>query len=266
VLYGVIKIRLVEKNPHLREARRERLSWHEDISCLEKVEYGSVVSNELIDSLPFHRVVMDGHLKEIYTGFDGGKFRETIDTPSSDELSAYFKALGIELQQGQAAEVNLNGAGWIESAGRLFEKGFVITVDYGWPAKELYSPERGRGTFMCHFRHTLSEDPYANIGLQDITAHVDFTTLVNRGRSSGLELTGFTTQKNFLLGLGVLEELTPVDDPGIGSYSHIRRNQEISELIMPGGAGDTFKVLVQHKGIPRPALKGFSFKDMSAYL
>ncbi len=140
-----------------------------------------------------------------------------------------------------------------------------MTIDYGLPARELYSPERGP-TLMCHRRHTVNTNPYVNIGSQDITTHVDFTGLVKSGASAGLELTGFTTQKNFLLGLGILEELSPATELGIGDAGKVSHNRAIAELIMPGGMGDTFKVLVQHKGIQAPSLKGFSFKDMRSYL
>ena len=105
-----------------------------------------------------------------------------------------------------------------------------------------------------------------NIGMQDITAHVDFTTLAAQGEKAGLELTGFTTQKNFLLGLGILEELQPSENAGLENREKISRNRELVQLITPGGAGDAFKVLVQHKGIKKPELKGFSFKDMSGRL
>ena len=119
---------------------------------------------------------------------------------------------------------------------------------------------------MCHRRHTINANPYINIGSQDITTHVDFTGLVKSGASAGLELTGFTTQKNFLLGLGILEELKPATELGVGDIEKVTHNRAIAELIMPGGMGDTFKVLVQHKGIDPPVLKGFSFKEMSSYL
>jgi SAM-dependent MidA family methyltransferase len=264
-LYGLIKVRLVEANPNLNEPASGRITWCKDISEIGPVRAGIVLSNELIDSFPVHMVVCDGGLKEIFVGFDGASFIEVAGKPSTGELAAYFKELGIELAEGQRAEVNLRALEWLKAAGALLGSGFVMTIDYGLPARELYSPERGP-TLLCHHRHTINDNPYMNIGLQDITTHVDFTGLVKSGAGSRLELTGFTTQKNFLLGLGILEELSAAPDLDFKDSEKVMQNRAITELIMPGGMGDTFKVLVQHKGMEKPALKGFSFKEMSSYL
>jgi SAM-dependent MidA family methyltransferase len=270
-LFAVMRMTIVESNPALigageaGEAGSGRITRCRDISELSGIEAGVILSNELIDSFAVHIVVRDGVLKEICVDFDGEAFVEVAGAPSTPALATYFEAIDVELAEGQRAEVNLRGGEWLKEAGALLDRGFVITIDYGLPARELYSPERGP-TLMCHRRHTLSTNPYVNIGSQDITTHVDFTGLVKSGASAGLELTGFTTQKNFLLGLGILEELSPATELGIGDAEKVSHNRAIAELIMPGGMGDTFKVLVQHKGIEAPSLKGFSFKDMRSYL
>ncbi len=263
-LYRVIKIRLVEKNPYLREPSNEHITWHEEITGLDPVK-GCIISNELIDSFPAHRVEERGGLKEVYVGFDGSSLIDVYGPPSTPELVEYFKKAGIELVEGQKAEVNLNAGRWVHTAAKIIDKGFIITIDYGLPARELYAPER-KGTLLCHCRHTLNDNPFLNIGRQDITTHVDFTALVIEGRSLGLELTGFTTQKNFLLGLGILDELMETSELDLKNYDRIKHNQALKELVMPGGMGDTFKVLVQHKGMEKQALLGFSFKDMSRCL
>lgn len=286
-LYDVIKVRLIEKNPYLRGEPSQRvepsrmekpyanISWHEDFTGLERPACACVLSNELIDSFPVHRVLwvepsqMAGELKEIYVDYVDGRFVERLGEPSTDELAAYIKDSGIEPVDGMIMEINLNACKWLETVSAFISNGFVITIDYGLPARELYSPERCAGSLMCHYRHTLNDNPYINVGRQDITAHVDFSMLMNRGNALGLRLTGFTTQKNFFLGLGIIEELKEADASGPrgDDYEKIKYNRALAQLISPGGMGDTFKVMVQHKGMEeRPSLKGFSFKDMSRCL
>lgn len=266
-LGNIIKAHLIEKNPNLREAPFGRISWHEDLKKVPGPVTGCILSNELIDSFPVHRFEFrGGKLLEVYTGFDGETFIDVYGPPSTTELEVYFRELGIELAEGQKGEVNISAIKWIKEAASLLSKGFIITIDYGLPAKELYFPER-KGTLLCHYRHTLNDNPYLNIGSQDITAHADFTMLAKAGAEAGLSTAGFTTQKNFLLGLGILEELKEATDLDLENQEKISFNRALSRLIMPGGMGDTFKVLIQHKGVEgTPVLSGFSFKNMLNYL
>ncbi len=263
-LSRTMELTAVDCNPSL-SSKVSGIKRCGDISELEGIGAGVIISNELIDSFAVNIVVNDSSLKEIYVDFDGEKFIEVAGPLSTPALKRYFEEIGVELVSGQRAEVNLAACEWLGKAGALIEKGFIITIDYGMPARELYAPERGP-TLMCHRRHTLNTNPYINIGSQDITTHVDFTSLVKGGAACGLDLTGFTTQKNFLLGLGILEELSPATELNVADADKVTHNRAIAELIMPGGMGDTFKVLVQHKGIEAPTLKGFSFKEMSSYL
>ena len=143
----------------------------------------------------------------------------------------------------------------------MIDKGFIVTIDYGLPAKELFHPDRGGG-LQCYYRHTMSDNPYQRIGYQDITSKVDFTSLALAGREAGLEVTGFTTQFYFLTGIGVWSELKEVAEIGINDIDTLKWNQGIKELALPGGMGDDFKVLIQHKGVENPALKCLSFKDL----
>jgi SAM-dependent MidA family methyltransferase len=261
-----VRATLLEKNPYLREPPSGRVRWLEDLEELEGPVTGCILSNELMDALPFHRVTQGDTLRELYVGLDNGdRLVDVEGEPSTDELPGYFDALKIRLNSGQKAEVGLKARHWIQRAGRLMDRGFVMTIDYGMPARELYSPGRG-GTLMCHYRHTMNDDPYRATGSQDITAHVDFTTLKRAGEDVGLETTGFTLQSYFLLGLGVVEELRQVGEKALNDYEAIKHNQGIKELIIPGGVGDTFKVLVQHKGLKEPSLSGFAFKNMKEYL
>lgn len=266
-LYSTIIVRCVEKNPSLRGQAFDKIVWHEDITDIPGPVRGIILSNELIDSLPVHRVrVCDGRLKEVFTGFDGSSFFDVEAEPSTVDIAAYFDRAGVLPGEGALAEVNLNSIRWLSAAASLLSEGFVITIDYGLPSRELYAPERKAGTLMCHYRHTLNDNPYINIGAQDITTHVDFTSFIREGERVGLVLTGFTTQKNFFLGVGILEDLRGSGDLDVFNPADIEFNRAVGRLIMPGGMGDTFKVLIQHKGLDKPALAGFSFKDMSRCL
>lgn len=261
-----LDIKLVELNPDTSEPLPPGSSWHRSLDEIASPVRGCILSNELIDSFPAHRVIGtgDGGIKELYVALDKDSFREVPGEPSTGMLSWYMDRFGIRLEAGQKAEVNLAAIDWIRKAARLLDKGFVFTIDYGLPGKELYQSGR-RGSLICHHRHTVNDNPFVNIGAQDITTHADFTALKEIGEEEGLSLTGFTTQKNFLLGLGIAGELKETGE-GPSAFEDIALNRSIGLLINPGGAGETFKVLIQHKGIERPALSGFSFRDMGKYL
>jgi SAM-dependent MidA family methyltransferase len=220
--------------------------------------HGCILSNELVDSFPVHVVTFrDGRLREIYVASEDGGFQEEFGDLSSSELEGYFERLVIVLDDGQRAEVNLLALEWMEMVGRILTEGFVITVDYGHDAELLYSPLRRNGTLLCYYRHTWHENPYERIGLQDITSHVDFTSLMRKGEEVGLRNTGLTTQHRFLINLGFLEEVQKRLGEDQDSLEWIRDRLAMKTLIFPdGGMGDVFKVLIQHRGIDDPQLDG----------
>ncbi len=219
---------------------------------------GCILSNELIDSFPVHLVTpRDGYLREIYVTHRDGGFREEIGELSSDKLRNHFEKLGVVLDEGQRAEVNLMALDWMEMVSRILTKGFVITIDYGHEAENLYSPFRRNGTLLCYYGHTWHDNPYERIGLQDITSHVDFTSLMTKGREMGLGRAGFTTQYRFLIGLGFLKEAQSIVRGNLSPLEGIRNRLSMKTLILPdGGMGDVFKVLIQHKGLDNPQLDG----------
>ena len=215
---------------------------------------GCVLSNELVDAFPVHRVVMtEEGLKEIYVGAGKDRIVEAVDEPSTDALCSYFDRLKIKLAPGQQAEVNLEALRWIKEVGKTLKKGYVITFDYGHSAADLYAPHRKKGSLLCYHRHTVNENPYIRIGEQDITAHVDFTGLGQAGQEEGLAVTGFTNQQNFLMGLGIAQEMEGLD-PDSPAFGAMKR------LISHEGMGRTFKVLIQHKGLHPPPLEGLRFR------
>jgi SAM-dependent MidA family methyltransferase len=250
-LYGCLDYRIVEKSPALREEQEKRLGakakWCGSIRELSGIK-GCIFSNELVDAFPVHRIVMEDELKEVFVDYDGG-FVEVMK-PASGELRDYFKKQGVVLPEGYRTEVNLDAIRWINELASVLEKGYVITIDYGYPAPELYAGHRSNGTLMCYYRHTADDNPYLHIGEQDITSHVNFSALDIWGRKSGLELCGFTDQAHFLLGMGIEEYLAGIQKSEPEKY--MKKMLQVKSLFM--GMGETFKVLVQGKGVEGSAL------------
>lgn len=263
--YAALTYRLVEAEPSLELAQREMLGEHapkavwsssDQFSRAEFSVTGCILSNELIDSFPVHLVEMtrDG-LREIYVSAVNGDFMEISDTPSDPRLEQYLKSDGVVLHEGQRAEVNLAAAGWLAAAAKVLERGFILTIDYGFVADELYAPSRRNGTLLCYYRHTIEENPYIRLGRQDMTSHVDFTGLSLAGEKLGLHTVWFGEQYRFLMGTGMMEEIMALEEAAGSEEEKIKNRLSLKKLILPdGGMGDTFKVLVQSKGVDEPSL------------
>lgn len=224
---------------------------------------GCFLSNELVDAFPVHIVEKrGGELQEVFVDYQGDAFTEVLGPPSLPEISRYFDRIGITLEEGQRGEVNLRAVEWMRWVAKNLKKGFVITMDYGYPAEELYAPDRKSGTLLCYHRHRVVEDPFINMGEQDMTTHVDFTTLTMTGEEAGLLTAGFTDQMHFLFGLGIIERIgaigSEVTKPGPEREAEaLQERLRIKTLIMPERMGNIFKVLIQYKGLSeRPQLIG----------
>ena len=218
---------------------------------------GCFLSNELLDAFPVHQVVQqDDRLRELYVALQAGELAETLGDLSTPALTQRLEDLGIELAEGQAAEINLGLDRWSEEVAGSLEAGFVLTIDYGRPAVELYSPqERYQGSLTTYFRHVQTDDPLRHIGRQDMTAQVDFTSVINAGRRVGLEPLGYTTQRRFLANLGLEQFQRRLTSLGL-SHRELRSNRAgMVDLARPGGLGD-FRFLVQGKNVGQPALWG----------
>ena len=217
---------------------------------------GCFLSNELVDSMPVHRIVArDGALKEVYLALEDGHLAEVLDSPSTPALEERLDALDLSLPEGFSAEINLSLRPWLEEVSSALEQGFLLTIDYGHPASELYSSSRSRGTLTCFYRHTQTDSPYVRIGRQDITAQVDFTSLIDAGRSLGLGPQGFATQREFLQNLGIGRFIGRLPSAGLSQRQVMANRMGMLDIIRPGGIGD-FKVLVQGKGVGSPPLWG----------
>ncbi len=266
-LAGRLRYLLVERSPAMVAAQRDNLgpwlatphvSWLNGLGDLpDGAVTGAMLSNELVDAFPVHRIRMvGGKPEELYVASADGRFVEQTGPLSTPHLADYLQrlaAMDIRLPDGYTTEINLQAVAWARELARVLGRGVAITIDYGHTARDLYGPDRTRGTLLCYSRHQAFDDPYVRVGLQDMTAHVDFTRLATAGEEAGLHLTGFTNQTSFLMGLGAEELLASLDPESPELQSAI-------QLLRPDGMGRTFKILAQHKGIPEPALDGLRFK------
>ncbi len=279
--YDAIRLHLVEASAEARAAQTATLGGGAERLASSSPDVpesfeGVLIANELLDALPVHQVVMreDG-LREVYVdvargadvarGFqarDGRPERPALQLVegalSTPALAAYLARLDVVLEPGWRVEINLRAIDWVRHAARRLRRGFMILVDYGHDARELYSPTRAAGTLTSFTRHTSggpdgSPDAPAWLqhpGTQDITAHVDFTSVRAAAEAEGMTTIGFLDQTYFLMGL-----LSGLSDP----QSAIR-NPQFKTLMLPGGIGSTHKVLILGKGVGTPALRGCSFR------
>jgi SAM-dependent MidA family methyltransferase len=218
---------------------------------------GCIFSNEFFDALPVHRVVRKGDaLREIYVGLGTNGLCEQVGPLSSPTLVEYLAEQSITLQDEQQAEINLEACAWIAEIGARLGRGFVLTIDYGHESQELYDHRHMRGTLLAFEKHRAGEYFFRAPGQQDLTAHVNFTALDRHGKLGGLERTGFTSQSNFLLSLARHSDFADLQSAATSDSQQTRARLLFKTLIYPEGMGETFQVLIQHKGIEAPQLAG----------
>jgi SAM-dependent MidA family methyltransferase len=276
--FQAVKYIIVEKSPTLKILQKQRLKEFEVTWCeLEKIPNNSVTgcffSNELVDAFPVHQFILEnGELQEIYvtkrqgdkeTRGQGELFMEVTDKPSTPELINYLKLLEIDIDQypsGYRSEINLAALEWLGVVENRLLRGYVLTIDYGYTQNRYYNPRRDQGTLQCYTQHHRHNDPYINIGQQDITAHVDFTALEKNGEIRGLHKVGLTQQALFLMALGLGERVATLSQSNQHLSSILQRRDSLHQLLDPLGLGG-FHVLVQAKGLKETEisqpLKGF---------
>lgn len=246
----------VERSAKRREQALARLERHATADRLrvsaeipQQIATGCAFSNELLDALPVHRVkIAKGCLQEILVGCEQGRFVDVAAPVSTCAINEYFATQGITLNEGQHAEAGLEACDWITEVGRRIERGFVLTIDYGHRAAELFDERHMRGTLLAYRGHRVSEDFYASPGEQDLTAHVNFTALETWGRRSGLETQEYTSQTAFLLTLGQPNEFADLYDSEQTEAEQVRARLQLKTLIHPEGMGERFQMMLQQKG------------------
>ncbi len=242
-----VRYLIVERSHNLKKLQERKLEglpvgWVSRVCELEPV-CGVFFSNELVDAFPVHLVEKrDGKLWEVYVDVDeDGNFVEVLGEPSTERIGFFFELQRVELPDGFRTEVNVDIFSWIEDVAKALERGFLVTIDYGYNSYDFYRPSRNRGTLMCYYRHTASEDPFVRPGEQDITSHVNFSVVARYGERLGFDVVGFTNQVNFLIDAGILDLVRDQ-----------RELLQVKTLVMPGaGMGERFKVLIQGKGVSK---------------
>jgi SAM-dependent MidA family methyltransferase len=258
-LYSKTQLHLSERSAGARDEQRDVLGPHAarltgSDDHLPRDLTGVIYANELVDALPVHVVVMrrDG-LREIFVIEKDGVLAEIEQPPSTPELHAYLERVGIRLQPGGRAEINLAAERWISGVSGALERGFLILIDYGHEAAELYSGSHATGTLTTFAAHRAEDRAGAWLldpGERDITSHVDLTSVRLAAERAGMTTLGITDQTYFLLGLGIADRLD----------QRLSRTGQAKTLLLPGGLGSTHKVMIFGKAIGRPSLKGLSYR------
>ncbi|MBI3663427.1 MAG: SAM-dependent methyltransferase [Acidobacteria bacterium] len=264
--YAALCYTAVEQSAARRAAQAAALSAHSAAGHGESSEtlpaaipVGCILSNELLDALPVHRVLRErGALREIYVGLNGDVFCEQVGPLSTSALDKYFAEQGIALLEGQQAEAGLAAAAWLEDAARRLGRGFLLTIDYGREARELYDERHLRGTLLAYTRHRAGEDFFAAPGEQDLTAHVNFTAFDLAAARAGCARAGLVSQFSFLLALGKANEFADLYDEGQTEAGHVRARLLLKTLIFSEGMGETFSVLIHTKDVANPSLTGLA--------
>ena len=270
-LHAAARLTLVETSPAARASQpetlgRHRARLHAGATDLPDRISGVILANELLDALPTHAVTMtaDG-LREVFVDVAGDRFVERVGPLSSPALGRHLERIGVTPEPGWRGEVNLAAIDWVRTAARRLTRGFILLIDYGHSARELYAGHHANGTLTTFHRHRVDaagadpEQPdgppwLANPGERDITSHVDFTSVERAARDEGLEVLGLVDQTRFLLGLGALDAPEEAAD----AAAALRHRLALKTLLVPGGLGSTHQVLILGKGVGRPALKGCS--------
>jgi SAM-dependent MidA family methyltransferase len=265
------RYRILDVSADLRERQRatlqqavpgllDRVEW---LDRLPDALHGVIVANEVLDAMPVERFALrGGEINALGVTWHFGRF-EWSETRASEPLRAAVRSrqqqAGDAWPDGYASEVNLGLAPWLASLGGALERGVVLFVDYGLPRREYYAPDRSDGTLLCHFRHRFHDDPFARLGLQDITAWVDFTAVAEAGEAAGLALAGYATQAHFLIGNGIGEFVANVADLDVVQRVNLSRQAML--LTLPGEMGERFKVIALARGYDSP-LRGFAVRDL----
>ena len=266
--FSAITYIIIEMSPFLQRRQEQllvsfvgRVLWTRSLTEIKGVK-GCIVSNELLDAFPVHSICRDGDaIQEIYVAVHGDGFIEEQRAGTVQELE-YLEEFGIELPPGYRTEINLELKNWLRDAEQALAEGFILSIDYGYPAWDYYGPARSRGTLVCYYKHQDSENLYEHVGMQDISAHVNFSAVKKWGEAFGFRTIGYCPQGTFLVSLGIDEVLSRRFSSGEDTFTG---PGTVSSLISPDGFGETHKVLAQYKGKSDPQLRGFTLRNrMSA--
>lgn len=260
---------ILERSAELRQRQQEtlrehlpqlvdRVSW---IDVLPGADFrGVMLANEVLDAMAVERFQWDGEIARLFhVAFDGERFHwQLTDTQDDATRRIAMLCADCDLPAGYISEVNAGLPAWLQAVGERLQQGLLLLIDYGYPRHEYYHSQHGSGTLMCHYRQRAHDDPFLWPGLQDITAHVDFTAVAEAAVAAGLDVSGYTTQAGFLLDSG-LDELLQSAGPG-DSVSYMKLAQQAKTLILPGEMGERFKCIALTRGLDID-IPGFRLQD-----
>ncbi len=264
---------ILEVSDHLRHIQYETLQKALSPDLMLRVQWlsilptnfeGLILANEVLDALPVHIFhTNSGGIDERGIALAQHQFvwqNKPIrsKSPTQQQLLNVVSKLG--LPDNYVSEICLAATGLIASLASVLKKGAILLIDYGFSAREYYHPQRNLGTLMCHYQHYAHTDPLINVGLQDITAHVNFTAIAQAAVDNGLTLSGFCSQAQFLMNCGVLDLLSQVSPSDMGRYAPLAAAAQ--KLLSPAEMGDLFKVIALTKAIEDPLI-GFASGDKS---
>ena len=254
--------RIVDISPALRARQQARLGTR--VQWLERLPErirGVVLANEVVDAMPVHAVAWrERGIMERGVSLSGDRLAWS-ERPAAGELLEQAEALQVRAPY--ESEIGLVARAWMRELAARLEEGVVFIIDYGFPRREYYHPQRAAGTLMCHHRHRAHADVFAHPGEEDLTAHVDFTALASAAVDAGLEVLGYTTQAQFLVNCGITEVLGEANADNALHYAPLAA--EAQKLLSPAEMGELFKVLAVGRGAGQPLL-GFSLGDRTAGL
>ena len=255
---------ILEVSADLRARQQERLADHRDrvtwLDALPEDFSGCILANEVLDAMPATLFQWDeaGRLRELGVRLEGPDFA-WAERPAPAGLASIV-AQRMPPLPGYRSEINLRAEAWLRQMGGWLRKGAALLIDYGFPRAEYYHPQRAEGTLMCHFRHHAHADALAHPGLQDITAHVDFTAMADAALEGGLDVLGYASQARFLMNAGLPELLMACAGNGAGTAAAGRAMSAAQKLLSEAEMGELFKVLAVGRGIDAP-LMGFTRGD-----
>ena len=268
---------ILELSADLRERQKQTIAetipdFLENVKWLDELPEqfsGVVLANELLDAMPvqlFQKT--DNDINEVNVVWLDDKFSFQLKSSFDERLIHRVKNIedenDVEFNSGYISEINFAAEDWIKSIAERLQQGVIVLIDYGFPRHEYYHEQRAQGTLMCHYRHRTHPDAFVYPGLQDITAHVDFTAMADAALEVDLKVMGYTNQVSFLMGAGILE-LAALNEEGISLKQQMEMASQIKKLTLPHEMGELFKVIGFSKNC-NVSLPAFEFRDLREYL
>lgn len=264
---GHLKLRQEETLQALPPELLAKVTWLNSLP--EKPLEAIILANEVLDAMPVEVLKLEPEeASQAFVIWDeetnkfAWKYQPILDKNLLKIANQLMHQLGEPDKKGYITEVNLNLDPWLNSLSQILAKGMVLLIDYGYPRREYYQQARTMGTLRCHYQHRAHNNPFFYPGLQDITAHVDFTAVAEAGFNANFKISGYTTQAHFLMNCGILDL---ANKPDLELVEQLKLAQQIKTLTLPNEMGEAFKVIALTKKIDKPLL-GFAMHDLRHYL